>query len=228
MYDLWREFGFFANVNDRKYLEHLDFFIEAKSGRFFRPKEGQRRPILLSSLHGLNEELDVVKTYIFWKRRALHVKKLTPKAIMMAPKSAKEREKIPVKSPTQTPSHNPTKTTPTAPSSSSTPAKVGVCKSLALPTVALKEFRSQLEELGMRFLFWHWDFSADTLVKEFATAKKVLAEALMALFCPARMMYLVMHKVAFIERVVRKENVNCDAVFAQHVLHFLKTLRLVV
>ncbi|KAL3692216.1 hypothetical protein R1sor_005867 [Riccia sorocarpa] len=58
-----------------------------------------------------------------------------------------------------------------APSSSSTPVKVGVCKSLALPTIALKEFRSQFEELRMGFLFWHWDFSAETLVKEFATAK---------------------------------------------------------
>ncbi|KAL3692165.1 hypothetical protein R1sor_005816 [Riccia sorocarpa] len=54
--------------------------------------------------------------------------------------------------------------------------------------------------------------------------KKVLAEALMALFCPARMMYLVTHKVAFIERVAKKEKVNWGAVFAQHVLHSLKTV----
>ncbi|KAL3691371.1 hypothetical protein R1sor_005022 [Riccia sorocarpa] len=54
--------------------------------------------------------------------------------------------------------------------------------------------------------------------------KKVLAEYLMALFCPARMMYLVTHKVAFIERVAKKEKVNWGVVFAQHVLHSLKTV----
>ncbi|KAL3692163.1 hypothetical protein R1sor_005814 [Riccia sorocarpa] len=300
LYDLWREFRFFANVSDRKYLEHLDFFIEAKAGRFFRPKEGQRRTILLSSLHGLDEELEAVQKYIFWKRRTPLVKKITPKAILMAPKSTKKRDKIPAKSPTQTPSQSPAKIL-MAPSSSSTPAKLGVCKSLALPTIALKEYRSRIEELGIGFLFLRWDFSAETLVKEFATAKsevklphrgkpyewtiahwmkaldrcdeeneggivwdaqvarltmpegvnpeelfsekrpekdkngyktrsyknpfkKVLAEALMALFCPARMMYLVTHNVAFIERVAKKEKVNWGAVFAQHVLHSLKTV----
>ncbi|KAL3678543.1 hypothetical protein R1sor_021499 [Riccia sorocarpa] len=262
LYDLWREFRFFANVNDRKYHEHLDFFIEAKAGRFFRPKAGQRRTILLSSLRGLDEELEAVQKYIFWKRRTPRVKKLTPKAILMAPKNTKKR---PAKSPSHTPLQSPAKT-PTAPSSSLTPVKVGVCKSLALPTIALKEYRSQIEELGMGFLFWRWDFSADTLVKEFAMRspksiylieesrlrvnpeelfsekrpdkdkngyktrsyidpfKKVLAEALMALFCPARMMYLVTHKVVFIERVVWKEKFNWGAVFAQHVLHSLKTV----
>ncbi|KAL3701572.1 hypothetical protein R1sor_019594 [Riccia sorocarpa] len=171
LYDLWREFRFFANVSDRKYLEHLDFFIEAKTGRFFRPKEGQRRSISLSSLHGLEEELEAVQKYIFWKRRTPRVKKFTPKVILMAPKSGKKRDKIPTKSPTQTPSQSPVKTTPMTPSSSSTHAKVEVCKSLALPTVALKEFRGRLEELGLGFLFWRWDFSAETLVKEFATVK---------------------------------------------------------
>ncbi|KAL3678546.1 hypothetical protein R1sor_021502 [Riccia sorocarpa] len=297
LYDLWREFRFFANVNDRKYHEHLDFFIEAKAGRFFTPKAGQRRTILLSSLRGLDEELETVQKYIFWKRRTPRVKKLTPKAILMASKNTKKRS---AKSPSQTSLQSPAKT-PTAPSSSSTPVKVGVCKSLALPTIALKEYRSQIKELGMGFLFWRWDYSADTLVKEFATAKsevnlphrgkpfewtiahwrkalgrsdeddeggmvwdaqvarltmpegvnreelfsekrpnkdkngyktrsyidpfkKVLAETLMALFCPARTMYLVTHKVAFIERVVRKEKLNWGAVFAQHVLHSLKTV----
>ncbi|KAL3692466.1 hypothetical protein R1sor_006117 [Riccia sorocarpa] len=88
----------------------------------------------------------------------------------MAPKSSKKRDKIPVKSPVRTPSQSPV-TTPKAPLSSSTPTKVGVCKSLALPTIAMKEFRSRFEELGMGFLFWRWDFSTETLVKEFATVK---------------------------------------------------------
>ncbi|KAL3684194.1 hypothetical protein R1sor_002216 [Riccia sorocarpa] len=251
-------------MSDRKYLEHLDFFIEAKACRFFRPKKGQRRTILLSSLRGLDEELEAVQKYIFWKRRTPRVKKLTPKAILMVPKSAKKKDKIPAKSHAQTPSQSPAKTTPMAPSSSSTPSKVGVCKSLALPIIALKEYRGQLEELGLGFLFWRWDFSEETLVKEFATAKsevarltmpegvnleelfsekrpekdkngyktrsykdpfkKVLAESLMALFCPAHMMYLVTHKVAFIERVVKGKKMNWGAVFAQHVLHSLKTV----
>ncbi|KAL3680537.1 hypothetical protein R1sor_023493 [Riccia sorocarpa] len=158
-------------MNDRKYHEHLDFFIEAKAGRFFRPKAGQRRTILLSSLRGLDEEFEAVQKYIFWKRRTPRAKKLTSKAILMAPKNTKKRpQKIPARSPSQTPLQSPAKT-PTALSSSSTPAKVVVCKSLALPTIALKEYRSQIEELGMGFLFWRWDYSADTLVKEFATAK---------------------------------------------------------
>ncbi|KAL3692166.1 hypothetical protein R1sor_005817 [Riccia sorocarpa] len=101
-------------------------------------------------LHGLDEELEAVQKYIFWKRRMPRVK---PKAILMAPKSTKKRDKIPAKSPTQTPSQSPTKT-PMAPSSSSTPAKLEVCKSLALPTIALKEYRSRIEELGIGFLFW--------------------------------------------------------------------------
>ncbi|KAL3691606.1 hypothetical protein R1sor_005257 [Riccia sorocarpa] len=299
LYDLWREFRFFANVSDRKYLEHLDFFIEAKAGRFFRTKEVQRRTILLSSLHSLDEELEAEHEYIFWKRRTSRVKKLTPKAILMAPKSTKKRDKI--SEVTDADTFAESSKDSEAPSSSSTPAKLGVCKSLALPTIALITNRSRIEELGMGFLFWRWDFSAETLVKEFATAKsevklphrgktyewtishwrkalgrsdeedeggivwdaqvarltmpegvnpeelfsekrpekdkngyktrsykdpfkKVLAEALMVLFCPARMMYLVTHKVAFIERVAKKEKVNWEAVFAQHVLHSLKTV----
>ncbi|KAL3700653.1 hypothetical protein R1sor_018675 [Riccia sorocarpa] len=181
----------------------------------------------------------------------------------MAPKSTKKRDKIPAKSPTQTPSQSPAKT-PMAPSSSSTPAKLGVCKSLALPTIALKEYRSQIEELVDDSTLGKalgrsdeedeggivWDaqvarltmpegvnpeelFSEKRPEKDkngYKTRsykdpfKKVLAEALMALFCPARMMYLVTHKVAFIERVAKKKKVNWGAVFAQHVLHLLKNV----
>ncbi|KAL3680538.1 hypothetical protein R1sor_023494 [Riccia sorocarpa] len=91
-------------MNDRKYHEHLDFFIEAKAGRFFRPKAGQRRTILLSSLRGLDEEFEAVQKYIFWKRKTPRAKKLTPKAILMTPKNTKKRpQKIPARSPSQTP-----------------------------------------------------------------------------------------------------------------------------
>ncbi|KAL3687549.1 hypothetical protein R1sor_013858 [Riccia sorocarpa] len=71
----------------------------------------------------------------------------------MAPKITKKREKTAMKSSTK-PLRSPTRITPTGPSSSSTPAKAGMCKYLALPTVALKEYQGRLEELGLGFLFW--------------------------------------------------------------------------
>ncbi|KAL3692482.1 hypothetical protein R1sor_006133 [Riccia sorocarpa] len=176
-----------------------------------------------------------------------------------------EREKIPVKSPAQTPSQSPAKTTPMAPSSSSTPAKLetlvkefATAKSnVDLPhrgkphewTIAhwRKAFGQSDKDDECRIV---WDTSVARLTvpegvnpEELFSEKRpekdkngyktrsykdplrrVLAESLMALFCPARMMYLVTHKVAFIERVVRKEKINWGAVFAQHVLHSLKTV----
>ncbi|KAL3677885.1 hypothetical protein R1sor_020841 [Riccia sorocarpa] len=149
---------------NRKYLSHLDFFIEAKAGRFFGSKKSDRRQILLSSITGLEEELKKVKTYLFWKRRQFRRLSFTPKLILMAPKAKKDRlAKTPPK--VSTP-----KKTPPPPSTSnpSTPkAKMGPCKQIALPTTELKKFQPQLEELGIGFLFWRWDYTAEPLVKEF-------------------------------------------------------------
>ncbi|KAL3679913.1 hypothetical protein R1sor_022869 [Riccia sorocarpa] len=58
LYDLWREFRYLADVIDRKYLSHLEFFLAAKAGRFFGSKKNDRRPILLSSLVGFEEEIE--------------------------------------------------------------------------------------------------------------------------------------------------------------------------
>ncbi|KAL3686424.1 hypothetical protein R1sor_008998 [Riccia sorocarpa] len=149
LYDLWREFRYFANVTDRRYLSHLEFFIEAKAGRFFGSKKSSRRPILLSSLTGFEEELEKVKTYLFWKRRQFRRPSLTPKSILMALKMKKDRSaKTHAKASTP-------KTTPTPSSSNpSTPkAKMGPCKPIALPTTELKKFRPQFEDLGLGFLF---------------------------------------------------------------------------
>ncbi|KAL3694642.1 hypothetical protein R1sor_008293 [Riccia sorocarpa] len=298
LYDLWREFRYFADVTDRKYLSHLEFFLAAKTGRFFGSKKNDRRPILLSSLVGLEEEIEKVKTYLFWKRRQFRRPSFTPKNILMAPKSKKDRSaKPPAKMST------PKKTTPPPSCSNpSTPkAKMGPCKPIALPTTELKKFKSQLEELGLGFLFWRWDYTAEPLVKELFEAKsevtlphrgklhewtvahyrrmlgrtkeqeepcivwdnaiqrlnmpegvnpddlfeekrkqndkngyktktytdplrRVIAESLMALFCPARMTYLVVHKVAFIERLLLKEKVYWGLIFYHHVQNALKTV----
>ncbi|KAL3677169.1 hypothetical protein R1sor_027117 [Riccia sorocarpa] len=168
LYDLWREFRYFADVTNRKYLNHLEFFLAAKVGRFFGSKKNDRRPILLSSLVGFEEEIEKVKTYLFWKRRQFRRPSFTPKNILMAPKSKKDRSaKPPVKM------SIPKKTTPPPSSSNpSTPkAKMDPCKPIALPTTELKKFKPQLEELGLGFLFWRWDYTAEPLVKELFEAK---------------------------------------------------------
>ncbi|KAL3679291.1 hypothetical protein R1sor_022247 [Riccia sorocarpa] len=193
----------------------------------------------------------------------------------------------------------------TRPPSSSNPStrkvKIGPCKPIALPTMELKKFRPQLEELGLGFLFWRWDYTAKPLVKEFFMSKskvalphrekphewtvahyrrilgrtkeqeepdivwdtaiqrlnmpegvnpddlfeekkkrndkngykmktyvdpirRVIGESLMALFCPVRMTYLVVHKVVFIERLLLKEKVNWGSIFCHHVQNALKTV----
>ncbi|KAL3700637.1 hypothetical protein R1sor_018659 [Riccia sorocarpa] len=269
LYDIWREFRYFADVTDRKYLSHLEFFLAAKAGRFFGSKKYDRRPILLSSLAGFEEELEKTK-----KDR-------------LAKTPAK------VSTPKKTPS-------PPSTSNPSTPkAKMGPCKPIVLPTTELKKFRPQLEELGLGFLFWRWDYTAEPLVKEFFETKsavtlphrgkphqwtvahyrrmlgrtkeqeepdivwdtaiqrlnmpegvnpddlfeekrkqndkngyktktyadplrRVIGESLMALFCPVRMTYLVVHKVTFIERLLLKEKVNWGSIFCHHVQNALK------
>ncbi|KAL3679290.1 hypothetical protein R1sor_022246 [Riccia sorocarpa] len=172
LFDLWREFRYFADVIDRKYLSHLDFFIEAKAGRFFGSKKRDRKQILLSSLTGFEEELERVKTYLFWKRRQFRRPSVTPKSILMAPKTKKERA-----AKTHAKVFTPKKTTrPPSSSNPSTPkVKMGPCKPIALPTTELKKFRPQLEELGLGFLFWRWDYTAKPLVKEFFMSKSKVA-----------------------------------------------------
>ncbi|KAL3680042.1 hypothetical protein R1sor_022998 [Riccia sorocarpa] len=60
LYDLWWEFKYFADVKDMKHLTYLEFFLEAKAGRFFESKGGLPRPILLSSLERFHEEIEKV------------------------------------------------------------------------------------------------------------------------------------------------------------------------
>ncbi|KAL3677889.1 hypothetical protein R1sor_020845 [Riccia sorocarpa] len=165
LFDLWREFRYFADVTDRKYLSHLDFFIEAKAGRFSGSKKSDRRQILLSSLTGLEEDLEKVNTYLFWKRRQFRRLSFTPKSILMAPKAKKDRlVKTPAKVSTPKKTHPPPST-----------SKMGPCKPIALPTTELKKFQPQLEELGLGFLFWRWDYTAEPLVKEFFLSKSEVA-----------------------------------------------------
>ncbi|KAL3679636.1 hypothetical protein R1sor_022592 [Riccia sorocarpa] len=286
-----------ANVTDRKYLSHLEFFLEAKAGRFFGTKKDERRPISLASLEGFEEEIEKVKTYLFWKRRQFKRPSFIPKFILMAPKTKKDRQ-----AKTHAKASAPKTTPPPSSSNPSTPnAKMGPCKPIALPSIELKKFRPQLEDLGLGFLFWRWDYTAEPLVKEFATAKstvalphrgkphewtiehyrkmlgrtkeqeepgivwdtaiqrlnmpegvnpddlfeekrkqndkngyktktyadplrRVIAESLMALFCPIRMTYLVVHKVAFIERLLLKEKVNWGSIFCHHVQNAMMTV----
>ncbi|KAL3689022.1 hypothetical protein R1sor_015331 [Riccia sorocarpa] len=297
LYDLWKEFRYFADVTDRKYLSHLEFFLAAKARRFFGSKKNDRRPILLSSLVGFEEEIEKVKTYLFWKRRQFRRPSFTPKSILIAPKTKKDRS-----AKTHAKALTPKTTPPPSSSTSSTPkAKMGPCKPIALPTMELKKFRPQLEELGLGFLFWRWDLTAEPHVKEFFSSKsevtlphrgkphewtlayyrrmlgrtkeqeepgivwdtaiqrlnmsegvnpddlfeekrkqndkngyktktyanplrRVIGESLMALLCPVRMTYLVVHKVAFIERLLLKEKVNWAAIFCHHVQNALKTV----
>ncbi|KAL3700239.1 hypothetical protein R1sor_018261 [Riccia sorocarpa] len=130
-------------------------------------------------------------------------KKFPPKAILMALKPATKKEKtmkLSTITPMKTLVKSPTKKTPPGPSSSLIPqsegtlGKIGMCKSISLPMIALKEYRG----------------------------RNVLAESLMTLFYTAHMMYIMTHKVTFVERVMRKKKVNLGVIFTQHVQHSLK------
>ncbi|KAL3676696.1 hypothetical protein R1sor_026644 [Riccia sorocarpa] len=72
------------------------------------------------------------------------------------------------------------KTTPSGPSNPSSEGdvakmKMGPCKLIALPTTELKKYKLQIEDLGLGFLFWRWDYAAEPLVKEFVVAKSHVA-----------------------------------------------------
>ncbi|KAL3691139.1 hypothetical protein R1sor_004790 [Riccia sorocarpa] len=54
--------------------------------------------------------------------------------------------------------------------------------------------------------------------------RKVLAEALLGLFCPTRIAYVGMHKVAFIERLLLGERVNWGGIFCAYVQSALQTV----
>ncbi|KAL3696288.1 hypothetical protein R1sor_010364 [Riccia sorocarpa] len=143
LFDLWREFRYFADVTDRKYLSHLEFFLETKAGRFFGAKKSDRRPILLSSLVEFEEEIKKVREDSLED----NPQEDNPTSFIFESFERRTAAKV----------------------------KMGPCKPIAWPTTELKKFKPQIEDLGLGFLFWRWDYAAEPLMKEFATTKSDVA-----------------------------------------------------
>ncbi|KAL3685345.1 hypothetical protein R1sor_003367 [Riccia sorocarpa] len=264
LYDFWREFRYFADVTDRKYLSHLEFFLAAKAGRFFGSKKNDRRPILLSSLVGFEEEIEK-------RSRCEDVDSEEEDAVSFVFKSFDpEGEDGPMQA--DCPSDHRAEEVQAAARRIGSWFLFWPWDYTAEPLVKeLFEAKSEvtLPHLGKlhEWTVAHyrrmlgrtkeqeepgivWDtaiqrlnmpegVNPDDLFEEkrkqndkngYKTKtytdplRRVIAESLMALFCPARMTYLVVHKVAFIERLLLKEKVNWGSIFCHHVQNALKTI----
>ncbi|KAL3698783.1 hypothetical protein R1sor_012859 [Riccia sorocarpa] len=235
LYDLWREFRYFADVRDPRYLSYLEFFLTAKGRVSFGPKGSSSAvpsAAVVSSAPSNPPKLGICKAVALplsdIKSQADRLRELglgfllwrwnfIPDVLVKEFAFGSSQVSLPYRGKPMDWTVEHWRKTLDRRAEEEEGGMVFTSGRLTVPEGVniddlFSEPRRTSDKNGYRYCAYR-----DPL-------RRVIAESLMCLFSPFRTTYLVLHKVAFIKRLLRGEKVNWGVTFRDHVRNTQKTV----